>query len=101
MEKLLFNIIRLKIMSTLISVETCDFNYLLKVTDSTKGNLSIQLKKLAETKHINVKKCLRSSERYRYIQKMLDCALALTPIIYNLFSCPSLAEAPNNLGLMI
>ena len=72
MEKLLFNIIRLKVMSTLISVETCDFNYLLKVTDSTKGNLSIQLKKLAETKHINVKKCFENNypkTRYKITSK--------------------------------
>jgi len=51
-DKILFNIIRLKIMSTLISVDTCDFNYLLKVTESTKGNLSIQLKKLGQEKYI-------------------------------------------------
>ncbi|RZP01771.1 MAG: ArsR family transcriptional regulator, partial [Flavobacteriales bacterium] len=45
-DKLLLNPIRLKIISTLISVSECDFNYLKKITESTQGNLSIQLKKL-------------------------------------------------------
>jgi len=72
MDKMLFNIIRLKIMSTLISVDTCDFSYLLKVTESTKGNLSIQLKKLGEAKYINVKKCFENNypkTRYKITSK--------------------------------
>ena len=50
MNKLLFNPIRLKIMSSLINNSECDFNYLKKITESTQGNLSIQLKKLKEEK---------------------------------------------------
>ena len=56
MNKLLFNPIRLKIMSSLINNSECDFNYLKKITESTQGNLSIQLKKLKEEKYINIKK---------------------------------------------
>ncbi len=59
-------------MSTLISVDTCDFNYLLKVTESTKGNLSIQLKKLGQEKYINVKKCFENNypkTRYKITSK--------------------------------
>ena len=69
---MLFNIIRLKIMSTLISVDTCDFNYLLKITESTKGNLSIQLKKLGGEKYINVNKCFENNypkTRYKITSK--------------------------------
>ena len=55
-DKLLLNPIRLKIISTLISVNECDFNYLKKITESTQGNLSIQLKKLKEHDYINIEK---------------------------------------------
>ena len=43
-------------MSSLINNSECDFNYLKKITESTQGNLSIQLKKLKEEKYINIKK---------------------------------------------
>jgi DNA-binding PadR family transcriptional regulator len=56
MDKFLFNPIRLKIMSSLINKSQCDFNYLKKVTESTQGNLSIQLKKLKEEKYIEIEK---------------------------------------------
>ena len=56
MDKFLFNPIRLKIMSSLINKSQCDFNYLKNVTESTQGNLSIQLKKLKEEKYIEIKK---------------------------------------------
>ena len=56
MDKILFNPIRLKIMSSLINNSECDFNYLKKITKSTQGNLSIQLKKLKEEKYIHIKK---------------------------------------------
>ena len=55
-DKLLLNPIRLKIISTLMNVNECDFNYLKKITESTQGNLSIQLKKLREEDYINIEK---------------------------------------------
>ena len=55
-EKLLFNPIRLKTVSFLMTVETCNFKALLDVTESTKGNLSIQLKKLNEADLIKIEK---------------------------------------------
>ena len=61
MEKLLFNPIRLKTISFLMSVETCTFKALLEITDSTKGNLSIQLKKLNEGGLINIEKYFQKS----------------------------------------
>lgn len=56
MDKLLFNPIRLKIMSSLINNSQCDFNHLKKITETTQGNLSIQLKKLKEEKYIEIEK---------------------------------------------
>ena len=59
-EKLLFNPIRLKTISFLMTVETCTFKALLDITASSKGNLSIQLKKLNEADLIKI---------YKYFQK--------------------------------
>ena len=56
LNKLLLNQVRLKIMSALIAVEACDFNYLKEVTESTQGNLSIHIKKLEQEGYLNVKK---------------------------------------------
>lgn len=61
MDKLLLNPIRLKIVSTLVSVAQCDFNHLLRVTESSKGNLSVQLKKLEENKYININKSFKNN----------------------------------------
>ena len=60
-EKLLFNPIRLKTLSFLMTVETCTFKALLDVTDSSKGNLSIQLKKLNEAGLIKIEKYFQKS----------------------------------------
>ena len=46
LEKLLFNPIRLKILSFLFSVESASFKKLMEVSDATKGNISVQIKKL-------------------------------------------------------
>ena len=48
LEKLLFNPVRLKILSFLFSVESASFKKLMEVSDATKGNISIQIKKLEE-----------------------------------------------------
>ena len=61
MDKLLFNPVRLKIVSTLLSVDNCDFNYLKKITDTTSGNLSIQIKRLKEKKYIKVEKTFENN----------------------------------------
>jgi len=62
-EKLLFNPIRLKAISFLMSVEYCNFKALLEITDSTKGNLSIQLRKLNEAGLIKIKKYFKPSPK--------------------------------------
>ena len=60
-EKLLFNPIRLKIISFLMTIERGNFKALLEITGSTKGNLSIQLKKLNEADLIKIQKYFQKS----------------------------------------
>ena len=56
LEKLLFNPIRLKIISFLISVDSASFKKLIQVSGATKGNISIQIKKLQDAGFIKIKK---------------------------------------------
>lgn len=56
LEKLLFNPIRLKIISFLISVDSASFKKLIQVSGATKGNISIQIKKLHDAGFIKIKK---------------------------------------------
>lgn len=53
---LLHSQLRLAVMSILMSVEEADFVYLREKTESTAGNLSVQLDKLATAGYINVEK---------------------------------------------
>ena len=64
MDKLLLNPIRLKIISTLVAVSSCDFNHLQKITESTKGNLSVQIKKLEENNYILISKSFKNNYSY-------------------------------------
>lgn len=61
LDPILHSQLRLAIMSLLIGVESADFNYLLEKTESTRGNLSIQLSKLKEEGYIDVKKSFRNN----------------------------------------
>ena len=56
LDPLLHSELRLAIMSLLISVNRADFKYLKEETESTAGNLSVQLTKLEEAGYIKVKK---------------------------------------------
>ncbi|HET6244999.1 MAG: transcriptional regulator [Bacteroidetes bacterium] len=53
---LLHSQLRLAVISILISVEEADFTYLKEKTNSTAGNLSVQLEKLNEANYISIKK---------------------------------------------
>lgn len=53
---LLHNELRLKIMVALDSLESADFMYLCRITDSTRGNVSIQIKTLQEAGYLKVSK---------------------------------------------
>ena len=53
---LLHSELRLKIMVALDSLESADFVYLCRITDSTRGNLSVQIKTLQEAGYLEVSK---------------------------------------------
>lgn len=53
---LLHNDLRLKIMVALDSLESADFVFLCSITDSTRGNLSVQIKNLQEAGYLDVSK---------------------------------------------
>ena len=53
---LLHSQLRLAVMSILMNVEEADFVYLKQKTDSTAGNLSVQLDKLSSAGYITVGK---------------------------------------------
>ncbi len=53
---LLHSQLRLAVMSVLMSVEEADFVYLREKTESTAGNLSVQLDKLSQAGYVSVDK---------------------------------------------
>lgn len=56
LDPLLHSPLRLAVMSLLITVEKADFNFLKEKTESTAGNLSVQITKLEEAGYIEVTK---------------------------------------------
>ena len=60
-DKLLTNPIRLAIVAYLNQVAGADFAALQEVTEATKGNLSIQLKKLQEAQYIQIQKSFKEN----------------------------------------
>ena len=52
----LHNELRLKIMVTLDSLESADFMYLCRITESTRGNLSVQISTLRDAGYLDVTK---------------------------------------------
>lgn len=56
LDPLLHSQLRLAVMSILMNVEEADFVYLRQKTDSTAGNLSVQLDKLSSAGYIAVDK---------------------------------------------
>lgn len=56
LDPLLHSQLRLAVMSILMSVEEADFVYLRQQTESTAGNLSVQLDKLSNSVYISVEK---------------------------------------------
>jgi len=56
LDPILHSELRLAIMSLLISVNRADFKYLKEETESTAGNLSVQITKLEEAGYIKVEK---------------------------------------------
>ena len=56
LDPLLHSQLRLAVMSILMNVDEADFVYLKEKTESTSGNLSVQLDKLSEAGYITVEK---------------------------------------------
>ncbi len=61
MDPLLHSQLRLSIMSLLISVKSATFNFLLEKTGATRGNISVQLKKLEEAGYIEIDKSFQDN----------------------------------------
>jgi DNA-binding MarR family transcriptional regulator len=59
LDPLLHSQLRLGIMSLLISLESAEFTYLKEKTNSTAGNISVQLEKLSEANYIEIKKSFK------------------------------------------
>lgn len=56
LDPLLHSQLRLAIVSLLISVEEAEFTFIREKTNSTAGNLSVQLEKLSQAGYINMLK---------------------------------------------
>ena len=59
LDPLLHSQLRLAIMSILVSVDSADFTHLKEKTESTSGNLSVQIDKLEKAGYIKVKKSFK------------------------------------------
>ncbi|MCF0177433.1 MAG: transcriptional regulator [Bacteroidales bacterium] len=68
---LLHSQLRLAIMSILMSVEEADFVYLKEKTESTAGNLSVQIDKLTQAGYIEVERGF-SGKRTRTTCRITD-----------------------------
>lgn len=68
---LLHSQLRLAVMSILMCVEEADFVYLKEKTESTVGNLSVQITKLSESGYIEVEKTF-AGKRPRTICRITD-----------------------------
>lgn len=62
LDPLLHSQLRLGVMSLLISVDSAEFTWLKEKTNSTAGNLSVQLEKLSEAGYIAVEKSFRGKK---------------------------------------
>jgi DNA-binding MarR family transcriptional regulator len=62
LDPLLHSQLRLAIMSLLISLESAEFIFIKEKTNSTAGNLSVQLDKLSEAGYINIEKAFKGKK---------------------------------------
>jgi DNA-binding MarR family transcriptional regulator len=61
LDPLLHSQLRLAVMSLLLAVEEAEFNFLKEKTNATSGNLSVQLRKLADAGYIQIEKTYRDN----------------------------------------
>lgn len=62
LDPLLHSQLRLAVMSLLMSLESADFTFLREKTNSTAGNLSVQIDKLSVAGYITVEKSFRGKK---------------------------------------
>lgn len=62
LDPLLHSQLRLGVMSLLISLESAEFTFLKEKTNSTAGNLSVQLEKLSAAGYIIIEKSFRGKK---------------------------------------
>jgi DNA-binding MarR family transcriptional regulator len=62
LDPLLHSQLRLAVMSLLISVDSAEFTYLKEKTQSTAGNLSVQLDKLSQADYISIEKTFKGKK---------------------------------------
>lgn len=62
LDPLLHSQLRLAIMSLLLETEKADFTFLKEKTESTAGNLSVQIDKLSEAEYITVEKTFKGKK---------------------------------------
>lgn len=62
LDPLLHSQLRLAIMSLLISLDKADFTFIKDKTNSTAGNLSVQLDKLSEAGYIAIEKSFKGKK---------------------------------------
>ena len=62
LDPLLHSQLRLGVMSLLMSLQHAEFTFLKEKTNSTAGNLSVQLDKLAEAGYISIEKGFRGKK---------------------------------------
>ena len=61
LDPLLHSQLRLAIISVLVGVKEADFSYIQEATQSTNGNLSVQITKLKDAEYIEVKKSFENN----------------------------------------
>lgn len=61
LDPVLHSQLRLAVVSLLMRVLTAEFSYLIDKTGATRGNLSVQLKKLEEAGYIEITKSFRNN----------------------------------------
>ncbi|MBN8650303.1 MAG: transcriptional regulator [Cytophagales bacterium] len=62
LDPLLHSQLRLGVISLLMSVDSADFTWLKEKTNSTAGNLSVQIDKLSEAGYITVEKSFKGKK---------------------------------------
>jgi DNA-binding MarR family transcriptional regulator len=62
LDPLLHSQLRLAVMSLLISMESAEFTFIREKTNSTAGNLSVQLDKLSEAGYISITKSFKGKK---------------------------------------